>query len=137
MANLPTTFRNTTAITARKLDVPDADFDGGCNNAGGAPGIGVATDNPGLDESLPNWTLEDQFEAARDPQVSQVIGGNGYTDQSTEYPLSGGVPGNGSDQAEFIVQVTNPVYPNEAGTVTVVDTMGLVSLATGWEVTGI
>ena len=131
MANQATTFRNTTAIAARTPEVPAADWAGGMNNASCLPGVGVATDVPNLTGDPNGWTLEDQFEVARTPQVSQVIGGNGYTPDSA-YPSSGGVPGNGSDQAQFIIGVQNPDYPNAAGTVTVDGTANLVSLAAGW-----
>jgi len=131
MANAAVTFRNTTAIAARDAETPNADWTGGMNNASCMPGVGIGTDNPGLDESLPNWTLEDQFEVARAPQVSQVIGGNGYTPES-EYPSSGGVEGNGASEAEFLIGVTNPVYPNTDGTVTITGNAYLNDLAVGW-----
>jgi hypothetical protein len=122
MANIATTFRNTTTIDARKAEVPEADFDGGTNNAT-CSAIGIATDNAGLDESLPEWTLEDQFEVARTPQVSQYIGGNGLGD---------GVEGNGSAIAQYVIGVTNPDYPNITGTITPNGTANLVTLAAGW-----
>ena len=129
--NVPVTFRNTTAIAARALEVTDADWDNGMNNSCNCPGVGVATDNSGLDESLPEWTLLDQFGDARVPQVSQLIGGNGFTPES-DYPLSGGVSGNGSDQAQFLVGVANPDFPDNDGTVVVQGTANLADLAVGW-----
>lgn len=131
MANAAVTFRNSTAIAARAAEVTGADWTGGMNNASCMPAVGVATDNSDLQESLPNWTLEDQFEVARAPQVSQLIGGNGYV-AAADYPSSGGVEGNGSDQSEFLIGVTNPVYPNSVGTVTVTGNPYLNDLGVGW-----
>jgi hypothetical protein len=122
MANIATTFRNTTTIAARKLDVPDADFDGGTNNST-CSAIGIATDNPNLEESLPEWTLLDQFGDGRTPQVSQYIGGDG-TEEGSE--------GNGSDIAQYVIGVINPDYPNSTGTITVNGTATLTTLAAGW-----
>jgi hypothetical protein len=138
MANVAVTFRNTTAIGIRAAEVPDASFANGMNNATCMPGIGVATDNPDLAPSLPEWTLEDQFEVARIPQVGQLIGGTGVTPE-VDYPSSGGVEGNGSDQAQFLIGGGNPTNaevegdPDLAGTITVLGTANLQSLATGWE----
>ena len=121
MANAATAFRNSTTITAREAEVPNAAFDDGMNNgASNAPGLGVATDQTNLEESLPSWTLVDQFEVARVPQVSQLLGGTG---------LGAGVEGNGSGDAQFIVGVGNP---SNDGTVTVLGTANLQLLATGW-----
>jgi len=80
MANLPTAYLNATEVTAREAEVPAADFGSGMNfGASNAPGIGIATDVAPLTEGDEGWTLLDQDGAARDPQVSQPIGGDTMT----------------------------------------------------------
>ena len=86
--------------------------------ASNAPGIGVATDNPNLEQSLPSWTLLDQDGDARTPQVSQVIGGGGPE----------GMPGKGLQPVEIVV---NAASGN--GSVTGSQEAQLNVLATGWE----
>lgn len=121
MANIPVTFRNTVTVGIREAEVPDAAFDDGMNNGSCAPGVGIATDVTDLDESLPSWTLLDQFEVARTPQVNQLIGGNGLND---------GVEGNGSGDAQFIIGVGNSASGD--GSITPNGTANLVTLAAGW-----
>lgn len=78
------------ALTAR---VPNADYNSGMFMGGSnACGIGISTENPDLDESLPNWTLLDQAGNARVNQRSQLIGGPGIT-LVADYPSSGGQEG--------------------------------------------
>lgn len=123
------TFRDTAAVATRAAEVPTADFLDGVNNASCQPGIGVAlNDSPNMTGAPDTWTLLDQFEVARVPQVSQVIGGLGVT-TSADWPGSGGIEGNGSGHAQFIVGVSNPASD---GTVTVLGTANLVTLAAGW-----
>ena len=86
--------------------------------ASNAPGIGIATDNPNLEQSLPSWTLLDQDGDARTPQVSQVIGGGGPE----------GMPGKGLQPVEVVV---NAASGN--GSVTGSQEAQLNVLATGWE----
>jgi hypothetical protein len=119
MANTPTTFRNSTAIAARTPEVPAASWTTGCNNGLNSCGIGIATDVDDLDESLPSWTLLDQFGDARTPQISQLIGGNG---------LGAGSEGRGDGDAEFIIGVINGAN----GAITANGTANLVTLAAGW-----
>jgi len=119
MANIATTFRNSTTIAARTPEVPNASWTTGCNNASCSPGVGIATDQPDLDESLPSWTLLDQFEDARTPQISQLIGGNG---------LGAGSEGRGDGDAEYVIGVTNGVD----GAITPNGTANLTTLAAGW-----
>jgi hypothetical protein len=62
----------------------------GGNRAGSnAPGIGINTG--AVDPKVPDWTTEDQHEAARSPQDSQHIGGSGLGDGTegltTETPI--------------------------------------------------
>ena len=86
-------FKDDTAVSAMETRVPDAVSNSGVEAGGSnAPGIGISTENPGLDESLPNWTLENQFGQPRNPQTSQHIGGSGIT-QTSDWPGSGGAEG--------------------------------------------
>jgi hypothetical protein len=91
-ASLPTYQNNATSVAARNAELtgttPCSDVTGdgtydtyqGCNRAGSnAPGIGINTG----DVSTPapdQFTLNDQAEAARAPQNSQHIGGDGLGD---------------------------------------------------------
>ena len=119
MANQATTFRNLTTIGVRSAEVPGASWTTGCNNASCSPGVGVASDVPNLDGDPSGWTLLDQFEDARTPQVSQLIGGNG---------LGAGVPGHGVLEAEYIIGVIN----GADGAITVDGAANLATLAAGW-----
>jgi len=98
-------FVDDAALAAREAEVPDAEWNSGMLGGGSAgPGIGISTQNPGLDESLfpatdgsgdlvvGSWTLEDQHGNARAFQLGQNIGGSGYTDPA-DYPSSGGEEG--------------------------------------------
>jgi hypothetical protein len=131
------TFRDTAAITAREAEVVGANFANGMNNGGCQPGIGINVGEGAVVGTPEQFTLEDQFEAIRVPQVSQVIGGLGYTDEA-EYPSSGGIEGNGSAHAEFVVAVGMPTNaqkiadPSLDGTVTVLGTANLQTLGAGW-----
>jgi hypothetical protein len=95
--NLPTFELDAAAVTARNAEytgTPFTDDDGGAtyadpylgmNRAGSnAPGIGINSGN--VNPKLEDWTILDQAEAARSPQASQHIGGNGLGagDDSTE-----------------------------------------------------
>jgi hypothetical protein len=96
MGNLANAFVDDAAVTAREAEYPafavdgDPIFDTGVNSgASCAPGIGIATDNPNLQESLfpatdgsgdlntGSWTDLDQFGNERAAQISQLIGGPG------------------------------------------------------------
>ena len=123
MPNQPTSFLDATSVTAREAEVPLAAFDNGMNLGGSnAPGLGIATageiQTQDLDESLPNWTLLDQDEDAREPQVSQHIGGDGLDD---------GVAGKGT--------VAIDVNVNDAagdGSATIDGVATLADLSVGW-----
>jgi hypothetical protein len=100
MANLPAYQQTAATVTARNAEytgtpLSDVDGDGsynsylGCNRAGScAPGIGINTGF--IDPKVDDWTTLDQAGAARDPQDSQHIGGNG---------LGGTLPSSGGDQS--------------------------------------
>lgn len=141
MATSATLFIDRAAVDVRDGEVTGADWAGGCNApASCAPGIGVTyplANLPAFTTSTgPNWSLEDQFEDARTPQVSQVIGGEGVT-TSSDWPGSGGISGNGSSHGENIEIVTNPddvdgaPDPGNPGP-TVVGAATLATLAAGW-----
>lgn len=124
MPNNPSYFINPTAVAAREAEVPAASFDNGMNLGGSnAPGIGIADAGllatQDLDESLPNWTLLDQDEDAREPQASQHIGGSG---------LGAGVAGKGT----VAVVLGTPSVDGD-GEATPIGDATLADLATGWE----
>ncbi len=78
--NLPTYELNATEVAVRVAEdwpLEDAvDFTGGMNLSGScAPGIGINTGN--IDPKLEDWSILDQAAAARAPQDSQHIGGDG------------------------------------------------------------
>ena len=78
--NTPTVYVDNIELIIRSGEIPDAQWGTGMDyGASNAPGVGIATDNAGLEQSLPSWTRLDQDEAARTPQVSQIIGGGGPT----------------------------------------------------------
>jgi hypothetical protein len=108
------------------------------NNGNCSVGIGVSINGGERDGDPGGFTLLDQFEVARTPQISQVIGGLGYTDEA-DYPSSGGIEGNGSAHAEFIVGVTSPTNaakeaadPSIDGSVIVQGTANMTTLLAGW-----
>lgn len=116
--NTPTVYVDNIELIIRSGEIPDAQWGTGMDyGASNAPGVGVATDNAGLEQSLPSWTRLDQDEAARTPQVSQIIGGGGPTGQS----------GKGLQPVEV---VTN----NNSGDGSVIadKEAQLVTLAAGW-----
>jgi hypothetical protein len=106
---------------------------------GAGPGIGISTQNPGLDESLPNWTLLDQHGNARDAQIGQNIGGQGYTDPDG-YPSSGGQEGTLPDATIRLQDEDDlPTYQEkldgtrlDGSLVLPADGASLVDLAAGW-----
>jgi hypothetical protein len=87
---LPTFFVNDIAVTALGTRVSTASTNTGMNfGASNAPGVGISTENPDLQESLwpatngsgdldtGSWTLLNQQGSSRASQISQVIGGGG------------------------------------------------------------
>ena len=84
MARLAQAFIDDVAVGIRSGEVPDAAFNNGMNLGGSnACGVGIGTENPNLEESLPNWTLLDQHGNPRTTQISQHIGGSGLGDGSS------------------------------------------------------
>jgi hypothetical protein len=117
--NEPTGFTDITARATREVDVPNASWNDGCNLvASNSNGLGIATDNPNLEQSLPSWTLLDQAELTREPQLGSQIGGIG---------LDGGSAGVG----------TEPIYVAQnlgGGAATTVGGATLETLEEGWKV---
>lgn len=129
MANDPTQFLDADAIVARAAEVPAASFGNGMNAGGScAPGIGIATDVPDLTGDPESWTLLDQFGNPRTPQDSQQIGGDGFSDFATNYPLSGGVEGPGTEP----IFVIDPASQDGTGAGASLGNATLADLATGW-----
>lgn len=134
-------FVDDAALVAMAARVPDAiansGMEGGASNA---PGIGISTENPDLDESLPSWTLLDQFGNARVNQRSQHIGGPGISNPSESNGQEGTLPAATvrlADQAGLPTYAEKLADPNVDGKLTYpLPGAALNLLATGWE-TGI
>ena len=89
MTNLATYQLNATSVTARNSELGvSGQFAGGGNLAGScAPGIGICTGF--IDPPLDNWSVLDQAGAARTPQDSQHLGGDGLgAGDATVNPLN-------------------------------------------------
>ena len=138
-------FVDDPAVTFREAEEtnPDTLWNSGMfGGASNSPGIGISTENPGLDESLPNWTLLDQFGNARNAQIGQCIGGSGFVNRATtNWPSSGGTEGTAPDSTIRLMPPANlPTYaekladPNVDGQLTLpANGADLLVLATGWE----
>ena len=127
--NTPTAFISTSDLVARATEVPNASWSDGCNVSGSnANGIGINIGGGALGGGAQQFTLLDQNGAPRTPQLTQHIGGTGFTDQQNVYPLSGGNEGfNGASEVG--------VVQNDAegkGAVTVLGAASLATLAAGW-----
>ena len=108
MANLATYAVNATTLATRSAEVSDADFTGGCNRGGCNNGIGIATDN--YNPKVDDWTTLDQAEAARAPQDSQHIGGDGLgAGDATNFPITIINGADVNDTAAFVVADTQAV----------------------------
>ena len=135
----PTIFVDNTANAARALEVPNASFENGANNAGScACGLGINMNEGAVVGTPEQYTLLDQFGNARDSQISQSIGGFPFVDRSSiDWPSSGGTEGTAPDSTiEFgtlPTQAAKDADPSLDGTITVTNTASLVDLAIGWE----
>lgn len=132
MGAVPSFFLDDVAQAALEARVPNyvagtgLTFGGSC-----ACGIGISSDNAGLEESLPNWTLLDQHENARNAQISQCIGGDGISTKGTSSGSEGTAP-------DAIVRFgVNPAnvdgQPDNNAPVIIGNRAVLIDLATGWE----
>jgi hypothetical protein len=129
MANPNVTYTAALAasIVTRKAEVAAADFDAGCNlAASNAPGVGINMAGGAVVGTAAQFTLLDQAGAARTPQDSSVLGGEGLT-TAAEYPSSGGAAGAGVEPIQSGV-----VTANGDGDVTVGGAATLTTLAGGW-----
>jgi len=127
MAN-PTYTIDDAAILARIQEVTDASFVNGANNAGScAPAIGVNVGGGAVVGTSEQFTLNDQFGAARTPQNSMLIGGTGYVARAA-YPSSGGNEG----IAGNVPVDTGPPSDSGDGTIVSDGAATLTSLSGGW-----
>ena len=102
--NLPSYTLREDTVTARESEVPDASFSDGMNLGGSnAGGIGINTGAP--DPKVEDWTTLDQDENARDPQISQHIGGNalGSGSESESAPIRAVQDADINDTLSFVV----------------------------------
>ena len=114
------TFIDVDARAVRVGEVPDASFVDGMNNGSCQPGIGITGDVTDLVGTPEQFTLLDQNEAARTPQLGQSLGGIALND--------------GEDiVANQPIDLINLANDDGDGTV-VVDGTGatLTTLAAGW-----
>ena len=122
-------FIDDSGLAALAARVPDAVVNSGMMyGASCAPGIGISTENPGLAESLPNWTLLDQFGDARANQISQHIGGAGISDPGTSSGDSG------TDPASTIRLAPQADMTGDGALAFPKFGAELTDLAAGWEV---
>jgi len=105
----PSYYLDGTLVTAREAEVPNANFDNGCNAAAScAPGIGINEGEGAVVGEPQQFTLFDQAGVARTPQDSQHIG-------ESATPIDIGTNDSGGD-----------------GTMTSTGSATLASLAAGW-----
>ena len=160
---LPTAFVDDAAVSALGVRVPDASVGTGMSaGASNAPGIGISTENPGLEESLlpatdgsglsatGPWTLLDQHGNARAGQIGQLLGGPGIVprtgnqeftwDKSQALYTAGGAASSGGQEGTLpdgIVRMgVNPDnvdgQPDNDDPITYGGDATLVDLAVGW-----
>jgi len=126
MAQLdPCYFIDDAAKAAREAEVPAASFANGANLAGScAAGIGINMAAGAVVGTPEQFTLLDQFGNARAGQISQHIGGDGYSAAGTSEGSAGTLPDStirtGANGAG------DGTIPVPAGNAT------LASLAAGW-----
>ena len=114
------TFIDVTARATRVGEVSNASFVNGMNNGSCQPGIGITNGPTDLAGTTNQFTLLDQNEDARTPQLGQSLGG---------VALGGGE----SIVANQAIDLVDAADSSGDGTVTV-DGLGaqLVTLAAGW-----
>ncbi len=127
MASLSSFFIDDAAATALNARVPNANTNSGMfGGASNSPGIGISTENTGLDESLPSWTLLDQSGNARNAQRGQLIGGAGISTAGTSSGTEGTLP------AATIRLYDNTTQAGTGEMTLPADGASLVDLAVGW-----
>jgi hypothetical protein len=126
--SLASVFVDDATTAARAAEVPSATFNSGGFGGGGAgPGIGISTQNPGLEQSLPNWTLQDQHGNDRINQIGQNIGGSGYSDAGTSSGQEGTLP-------ESTIRMQDVDTLDGTGALSLpAGGAALIDLADGWE----
>jgi hypothetical protein len=150
----PTLFRDDPSIALRVVEVPDASFANGMNNSASCcSGIGINMAGGEVVGSYEQFTLDDQFENPRTPQIGQYPGGTPnvprtgnqeFTWDTTQvlYTVagalsSGGTSGTLPDGSIFAATLPTNAQkeaadPSIDGTVTVTGNATLVSLVAGW-----
>ena len=112
MANLATFLQNPVARVTREAEVPSADWEGGGNLGGSnANGIGINTGFP--NPKLSDWSLLDQNGDARNPQLSQHIGGSASTPLGDTVFTEIQCPLNNGDNLAFVTAAQDT--PNGSG----------------------
>ena len=128
MGSPATYFIDDTAVTARALEVPNASFVNGANNAGScAPCIGINMLEGAVIGTPAQYTLLDQFGNARAAQISQHIGGSGL-----DVGSSGTLPDAVSRYGDSPTQAAKDADPDLDGTITATANCTLNTLALGW-----
>ena len=124
--SLASVFIDDFTAALRQAEVPDAVWNSGMAGGNCVCGIGISTENPNLEESLPEWTLLDQFGNTRVGQRGQYIGGAGYSDPSTSSGDEGTLP------ASTIRLVDVAALPGDGSFTFPAPNAELVTLAAGW-----
>lgn len=120
-----TAFVDSAAVAARAVEVPDADFAAGCNaGATNSSGIGINIGGGEVIGTPEQYTLLDQFENARAAQISQCIGGPGYSAAGTSDGQEGTLP-------DAVIRAGNPSASGDGG-VTGTGNASLLTLLAGW-----
>ena len=119
-------FIDDAAVTALETRVPGADVNSGVFGGSCLPGLGISTNNPNLEQSLPEWTLLDQHGNARDDQIGQLIGGSGISAAGTSSGTSGTLP-------DATIRLLDNDAQDGTGTITLPEEgANLLTLAAGW-----
>lgn len=137
MSTDPTFYKDATSVTARALEVPDADFVNGMNaGAACAAGLGINIAGGAVSGDPTNFTLLDQDEDVREPQVSQQLGGVAFTDRTTGDGFSsGGVEGKGVQPILTATNQTQAAKDADSeldGVPVITGDANLETLANGW-----
>lgn len=124
--SLCSVFVDDAAIALRTAEVPGASWNSGMFGGNCQPGIGISTEQTDLGQSLPNWTLLDQFENARVGQIGQNVGGSGYSDPGTSSGQEGTLP-------DATIRLADQDSLDGSGTLSFpAPNAELVTLAAGW-----
>ena len=134
----PTYFIDDIARTAREAEVTAASFDNGMNLGGAcACGLGINMNEGAVVGTPEQFTLLDQFENAREAQISQHIGGEGLT-LVADWPSSGGQEGTLPDAVirfgTLPTQAAKDADTALDGTIIAVGNATLTTLGAGWVV---